>query len=96
VDRAREGSDRTKVRFAEQEKVIASLVKQLETARKDLERKLHESHTELSEMLQMLKQRQQSLAARVAELEKPRGLRALWRWLFGRRKAKPAEPVAAA
>jgi hypothetical protein len=39
--------------------------------------------------------RLEGLTARVAELEKPRGLRALWLRLFGRRKAKPAEPVAA-
>jgi hypothetical protein len=32
------------------------------------------------------------LWARVTELEKPRGLRALWQWLFGRRK-QPAAPL---
>src|SRR5262249_1484277 len=36
------------------------------------------------------------LAARLAELEKPRGLRALWARLFGRRKSRPAKNVAAA
>jgi hypothetical protein len=34
-----------------------------------------------------------ALMARVVELEKPRGFRALWLRLFGRRKAKTVEPV---
>jgi DNA anti-recombination protein RmuC len=38
----------------------------------------------------------EGLAARVAELEKPRGLRALWLRLFGKRKSRHAEPGAAA
>jgi DNA anti-recombination protein RmuC len=96
IDRSREGSDRLKARLAEQDKLIVSLGKQLESMSKDLVRMLQESHSELSEALHMLKQGQQSLAARVAELEKPRGLRALWLRLFGRRKATPAEPAVAA
>jgi hypothetical protein len=96
MDRSREGSSRLKARFAEQDNLIAGLGKQLESVGKDLVRMLQESQSELSEALHTLKLEQQSLAARVAELEKPRGLRALWLWLFGRRKAKPAEPVVAA
>jgi hypothetical protein len=85
IDRSREGSHRLKTKFAEQENLIAGLGKQLES----VGRMLQESHS----VLHMLKQEQQSLAARTAELEKPRGLRALWLRLFGRRKAKPPEPV---
>jgi hypothetical protein len=33
----------------------------------------------------------QKLSARVAELERPRGLRRLWMWLFGRRKRPAAD-----
>jgi chromosome segregation ATPase len=95
IDRSREGSERLKARFAEQDNLIAGLGKQLESVGKDL-RMLQKSHSGLSEALHRLQQEQQNLAARVAELEKPRGLRALWLWLFGRRKAKPAEPVVAA
>jgi chromosome segregation ATPase len=95
IDRSRERSDRLKAKFAEQDSLITGLGKQLGSVGKDLTRTLQESHSELSEVLHMLKQEQQSLAARVAELEKPRGLRALWLRLFGRRKGKPAELVVA-
>jgi hypothetical protein len=96
IDRSRERSDRLKAKFAEHDNVIAGLGKQLDGVGKDLVRKLQESHSGLSEVLHMLKQEQQALTARVAELEKPRGLRALWLRLLGRRQANPAEPVTAA
>jgi hypothetical protein len=96
IDRSRQRSDRLKAKFAEQDNLVTSLGKQLESVGKDLTRMLQESHSELSEVLHILKHEHQSLAARVAELEKPRGLRALWLRLFGRRKAKPAESVVAA
>jgi hypothetical protein len=94
MDRFREGSDRLKSRLADQDRLIAGFGKQLDSMSKDLVRMLQERHSELSELMRILKQQQQDLAARVAELEKPRGLRALWLRLFGRRKAKPAEPAA--
>jgi hypothetical protein len=78
IDRSREAGHRLKAKFAEQHNLIAGLGKQLESAGKDLARMLQE---------------QQSVAARVAELEKPRGLRALWQRFFGRRKVKEAEQV---
>jgi hypothetical protein len=96
IDRSRERSDRLKAKFTDHDNGIAALGKQLDSVGKDLVRKLHETHSELSELLQVLKQEHQALGTRVAELEKPRGLRALWLRLFGRRKARPAEPVAAA
>ncbi len=95
IDRSRERSDRLKARFAKVDNLIAGLGKQLDGASKDLVRMLKESHAGLSEALQKLEQDHQSLAARVAELEKPRGLRALWFRLFGRRKAKAPESVVA-
>ena len=38
-----------------------------------------------------LRQENERLSARVAELERPRGLRRLWTWLFGRRKRPAAD-----
>jgi chromosome segregation ATPase len=96
VDRARERSDRLKAKFTELENAATALGKQVETARRDLTRMVEESRAGLGEEIRTLKQAQQELTARVVELEKPRGLRALWARLFGRRKAKPAETVAAA
>jgi chromosome segregation ATPase len=86
IDRSRERSDRLKARFAEQDNLVASLGKQLDSVGKDLVAKLQANHAELSELMQLLKQEQQALTDRVMELEKPRGLRALWLRLFGRRK----------
>jgi chromosome segregation ATPase len=80
IDRSHERSERLKAQFAEQNNRIAALGKQLASVSKDLVRTQQENH---------------ALAARVAELEKPRGLRALWLRLFGRRKARTAEPAAA-
>jgi hypothetical protein len=48
------------------------------------------AHTTLRAELTEAQQRNEALTARVLELEKPRGLRALWAWLFGRRKPAPA------
>jgi hypothetical protein len=51
--------------------------------------------TERDKLIASLNKQLDSLTARVAELEKPRGLRALWLRMFGRRNAKAAEPVVA-
>jgi hypothetical protein len=88
IERSRERSERLKARFAELENLITG-------ASKDLVRMLKESHAELNEVLHKVGKEHKSLAARVAELEKPRGLRALWLRLFGRRKAKPPESAVA-
>jgi chromosome segregation ATPase len=82
VERSHERSERLKARFAAQEKRIASLGK-------DLARMVQESQAELRAALHKLEEEKQSLVARVEELEKPRGLRALWLRLFGRHAAKP-------
>jgi hypothetical protein len=61
--------------------------------RQDLVRSLEESQARLREEIAGLLRANQALGARVAELEKPRGLRALWARLFGRRKPqRPAKP----
>jgi chromosome segregation ATPase len=96
IDRSLERGARLKAKFAEQDNLNASFAKQLESARKDLMRTLQENQSKAAEELNTLKQEQQSLTARLTELEKPRGLRAIWLRLFGRRKAKSAEPVVAA
>jgi hypothetical protein len=54
---------------------LKALVQQQEHARRDLLRALEEA-----------RRQNEALERRVAELEKPRGLRALWAWLTGRRK----------
>jgi chromosome segregation ATPase len=93
IERSRERSNRLKARFAEHAKLIAGLTKQLEGLHKDLARMVQDSHVELRDAIHRLEHEQKSLATRVAELEKPRGLRALWLRLFGRRNAKPVEPT---
>jgi hypothetical protein len=45
---------------------------------------------DLNRRLEGLRQDNEKLSARVAELERPRGLRRLWAWLFGRRKRAAA------
>jgi chromosome segregation ATPase len=93
IDRSHERSERLKARFAEVEHLISGLGKQLDSTSKDLARTVKESHAGLSEMLRKLEQQNKHLRARVVELEKPRGLRALWHWMFGRRKGKSPEPA---
>jgi chromosome segregation ATPase len=60
--------------------------------RSELTEKLAERQALLEEELAQLRQTNQKLRGRIEELEKPRGLRALFAWLFGRRKKKHAEP----
>jgi hypothetical protein len=74
AERAREGTARFKAKLAELESTMT--------------RQLEENQSRLREELRALTRSNDALAARVAELEKPRGLRALFAWLFGRRKPK--------
>jgi hypothetical protein len=79
MQRARERGDRLKSRFSSMENALA-----------DLGNKHDAVHSRLTELLRA----NEVLTARVVELEKPRGLRALFAWLFGRRKKRPAsEPM---
>jgi hypothetical protein len=95
VDRSHERSERLKARFVEMHNIIAGVHQQHESAHRDLAGRLKESHSGLTQELHRLKQENQHLVARIAELEKPRGLRALWHRLFGRRKPKSTQPSAA-
>ena len=74
-------------------KAVLHQLQHLEQARREVQR-------ELMEALNEARRRNAGLGARVAELEKPRGLRALWAWLTGWFKKAPAaeaeEPAAAA
>jgi chromosome segregation ATPase len=75
MQRARERSERLKSRFTE-----------LETALADAGKKQEALHAELAKVVR----EHEGLIARVAELEKPRGLRALLARLFGRGKKRDA------
>jgi hypothetical protein len=75
MQRARERSDRLKTRFSELETALAGAGKKHDALR-----------SQLAELLRT----HEVLTARVIELEKPRGLRALLGWLFGRSKKAPA------
>jgi hypothetical protein len=65
---------------------IMDRLQALEAARRTAEDHLR---VELADV----RKRNETLEARVIELEKPRGLRALWAWLFGRRKKNAKEPT---
>jgi BMFP domain-containing protein YqiC len=73
-------------------KAVLQQLQHLEQARREVQRAL-------TEALHEARRRNAGLEARVAELEKPRGLWALWAWLVGRFKKAPAaeaeEPAAA-
>jgi hypothetical protein len=71
MQRARERGERLKSRFSAVETALTGLGEQHDA--------LCNRHAEFVRAHEVL-------AARVAELEKPRGLRALFAWLFGRRK----------
>jgi methyl-accepting chemotaxis protein len=59
-------------------------VRNLESTAATLGKQIEESNSRLRDELR-------ELSARVAELEKPRGLRALFAWLFGRKKKQKQE-----
>jgi hypothetical protein len=75
-------------------RVVLHQLEQAEHARKTAEeqarRELAKVRQELTEALTEARERNATLEGRVVELEKPRGLRALWAWLFGRRKKEEA------
>jgi chromosome segregation ATPase len=100
VQRSREGSDRLKARFTALEVSLADLGTRQQLLRDDLSRLLGESEARLRGEVIALTRANEALAARIVELEKPRGLRALFlrigAWLrrvFGRKAAKEPAPV---
>jgi hypothetical protein len=89
IQRSREGSDRLKARFAALEESLSHLGKKQDQARQHLTHSLERNHGELRNQIAALLQANEAISARLVELEKPRGLRALFRWLFGRHKPAP-------
>lgn len=86
TDKAKEGA-----------KILRSRLKAVVSATTDLRRQLigeRDAHraehaalrADIARQVDELRQENEALRARVAELEKPRGLRRLWAWLFNRRK----------
>jgi hypothetical protein len=96
LQRSREGSERLKGRFAALEQSLSSLGKKHDQSHQDLARMLEQNQLELRSQIAGLLQANEALTARVVELEKPRGLRALFLRLFGRRRKPAATPEAAA
>jgi hypothetical protein len=90
AERAREGTARFKAKLTELENTASALGARQDALRQDLIRHLEESQNrlrnEVREGLRELTRTNEALAVRVAELEKPRGVRALFAWLFGRRR----------
>jgi hypothetical protein len=64
---------------------LSELLRQLEEHKETRRTSEEQLRRELTEA----RQRNEALAARVLQLESPRGVRALWGRLFGRRKAEP-------
>jgi hypothetical protein len=82
-----------------EEQARRELQRWLQEGQARLQAELAKARHELTEALAEARQQNAGLEARIVELEKPRGLRALWAWLFGgRKKAEPAaeEPEPAA
>lgn len=93
--RAKEGTAVFKARLSALEITAAELGKVSEKLRQDLARQLDEHRDGLHAEVEELRRHNGELAARLAELERPRGLRALTARLFGRGKeAGGAEPEA--
>jgi hypothetical protein len=108
IERAREGTTSLKARLKDMEGAIAGLGARLveeqvqrhstvELMRRDHAQALTDSHSLLERELKHLRQVKEALSARVAELEKPRGLRGLLlriRRRFSRRVPEPIAPPA--
>jgi chromosome segregation ATPase len=103
VQRSREGSERLKARFTALEASLTDLGTRHQVLRDEGTRLLGETEARLRNELATLLRANEALAARIVELEKPRGLRALWlrlrAWLrrvFGRKRTEPAPTAAPA
>jgi hypothetical protein len=90
LQRTRKTTAAIKDRLQVMETTAGILKKQVQE--QELARRTSDDHfrVELAEA----RKRNATLEARVMELEKPRGLHALWAWLFGRRKKQPKQPAA--
>ena len=105
IERAREGTASLKARLKDMEGAIAGLGARLveeqvqrhstvELMRRDHAQALTDSHSLLERELKHLRQVKEALSARVAELEKPRGLLLRIRRRFSRRAPEPIAPPA--
>jgi hypothetical protein len=92
LEKSRRGTKILKARIQTLADDVGGLGRQLAgecEARAEVATSLDRLALDLERRFEDLRRENEQLAARVAELEKPRGLRRLWAWLFGRRK-RPA------
>jgi hypothetical protein len=86
MDRAKEGTVRIKARIQAVADLTAELGRQLEAERQARQAEhaaVRDLGRSLTDELRELRRTNGELSARVAELERPRGLRRLWLWLVG-------------
>ncbi len=97
TDKLKERSERLKARFAALEATAAELGRRHTETRDDLARRLDESRSLFEQRLDELVKANDVLRLRVEELEKPRGMRAVWNKVAFWRKspAGPDEPPGA-
>jgi hypothetical protein len=94
MERARKGTKVLKARMQALADDVAGLGRQLtgeREARAEVATCLDRLALDLERRFEDLRRENEKLSARVAELERPRGLRRLWTWLFGRRKRPAAD-----
>ncbi len=94
LEKSRRGTKILKARMEALAADTAELGKQLageREVRAEVAASLDRLALELKRRLEDLLQENEKLSARVAELERPRGLRRLWTWLFGHRKNPSAD-----
>lgn len=87
--RSKKGSATFKARLRTLEAGAADLASRLgqeQAGRQSSDEQLRQELAGLRAEVQELRQRNAALTGRVTELERPRGLRALWAWLFRRKK----------
>jgi hypothetical protein len=87
LEKSRKGTSILKTRIEAQASDIAELRQQLAREREARA----EVATGLERLTLDLGQENKKLSARIAELERPRGLGRLWAWLFGRKKRPAAD-----
>jgi hypothetical protein len=94
MEKARRGTKILKARMEALAGDLAQLGQQLAgegAARAEVATRLDRLALDLKRRFEDLRRENEKLSARVAELERPRGLRRLWTWLFGRRKRPAAD-----
>ena len=101
LESSRQATSKLKSRLMALEGTAGDLGKAVQATetklRGELDQRLGQERRTLLARLEELLDANQALAARVAELEKPRGLRALWHWMFGKKKkGQPEEAEAEA